>query len=146
MPRLKTPCRAHLTANDFSQYPIWVWNDSQDAYLPLDETSPSLEDWDSLFITAKFIAGDRQLNGYVVASNTDINAFFVLVGDKTFHFNMKLGEDFFKELKRLAAELACTEKDLLPLRYDSPVRLKVGGAISLPAIEGVDLPRFGGQA
>jgi hypothetical protein len=105
MARLDKPSRELLTAEDFESYPVWVWDDRNDACLPLDDVSPAYGQWDPMFIAASITAGKAHLKGYVVGDGLNVYAFAVFFGTAEFSFNLNMGEDFFVELRRLAAEV-----------------------------------------
>ena len=68
MVRLNNPHRADLCKEDFEQFPVWVWDDANEGYLPLSE--PFTSEYGTLFIKARFIVNEHVLNGYLVGIQT----------------------------------------------------------------------------
>jgi hypothetical protein len=135
MGRLDQHSRTLLTAADFAQHLVWARNEDDSAYLPLDETAPSLEKWGTLFVAAEITAGAQQLEGYLVIDQAGIHSIHVFVGDEVFNFK-EPGVAYVSEIDRVAAKLGCTKFEILPLRYESGVQLKIGGLILPPVRPG----------
>jgi hypothetical protein len=125
MARLNEPIRKGFAPHDFEQFPVWVWDDEMEGHLPLEESQPSPEEYGTLFIRAKVLAGDRQFDGYLIGG-ASFFGFGILAADREFVFNIRL-----PELNRmLVTELALATRDealsFSSISYSSDVKLANG--------------------
>ena len=129
MARLNKPKRKALSLADFEQYPIWVWDDSNESHQPISETEPSTDDYGTLFIKARFEADAHSFDGYLIGGHS-FYAFGLFVEDREFVFNLHLLDLMEVNMSEIYQLLGCRPFGLLPLRFASPVRFQGGKPIT----------------
>lgn len=114
-----------LTKDLLDQYPVWKWNDSTDARIPVLDFDPLPEDEPTLFLKARFKApGGEEFDGYLAGRET-FYAFAVFIGEADFGFNFNLEEMFKDEVDQLCRVLGKPEQwSLFPLHYETDVHFK----------------------
>ena len=129
MARLDSPKRRMLSQADFEAYPVWVWDDDTEHVVPISEAEPSLDDYNTLFIKARFETDGHSFDGYLIGGPT-YYAFALFVAGHKFVMNFNLPDRIEKHLIDIAALLKVAPFKLFPLRYTSEVRFKGGGRIA----------------
>lgn len=134
-----------LSPELFSQYPIWHWDESGDALVPVDYLISSLNELDDnvLFIGARFrTVDDKSFEGYLIG--TDIYyAFGLFINSQEYVFNMNLPEYFDQNVQEILDDATAKASDFFPLFYHSKVldsnQNKISGVfkISIDSIEKV---------
>lgn len=113
-----------LTYEDFEEYPVWKWNDSQDDRKPVLDWNPLPEGEPTLFIKARFIAVDGTvLDGYLVGLDS-FYAVGVFVGGRTYVMNLNLPDLLEQTLVDVCGALDRDFMDLFPLKYETEVSFK----------------------
>ena len=135
MVRLTNCWRNELTKKDFDQYPVWVWDDQEEGFLPLSDIEPSLNEHYPLFIKACFASGGYEFDGYLVGGDS-FYAFFLFFKNQTFSFNIRLPEITRRTLRDLFSSMNCEPFVFFPIHYKSSVHLKekqeISGVLSFP--------------
>jgi len=118
-----------LSEEALAQYPVWVWNEKEDAHCPLSDNEPDPAEHGTLFIKARFRAGDgSEFAGYLIGGST-FYAFGLFAGGGEFVFNRNL-PDLADGIDKLLADAVGRRVDLFPLTYESDVKLRGGRSIS----------------
>jgi hypothetical protein len=114
---------------DFEQYPVWVWDDANEGYLPISNGKYTRE-YSPLFIEAQFFTSGYVFEGYLVEENPSY-CFFIFIGVESIGFNLnmtlKSSEIGLKNVFRI---LGCNPFPFFPLRYESKVTFEDGEKIS----------------
>jgi hypothetical protein len=129
MTRLSDLEKQELTETDFESYPVWVWNESEDALCPIDDYNPLPTAYGTLFIKAQFTTTDgHQFPGYLMG----ITKFYgcgLFVGGREFVINLNTPDFTVITTKDIAAQLGIESIKLFPLKYQSWLNFKDGGRI-----------------
>lgn len=129
MVRLNNPHSRDLSKEDFEKYPIWVWDDANEGYLPISDGKYT-EEYGTLFIKATFQVEQIIFPGYLVGSG-DFYAFGLFVNKEEVGFNINFSLSFMeKDMDRMFHLLKCKPFNLFPLIYTSPVCFEDGKQIS----------------
>jgi hypothetical protein len=121
--------RTILTLQDFEQYPIWVWNDSNDAMCPLSERNVVPPEYQPAFVFGRFrTASGHELNGYLIGGDSFF-AFGLFVGEKKFVINLNLPNLINKNVVTIRSLLADPSFELFPVSYESPICFSNGSPI-----------------
>jgi hypothetical protein len=118
-----------LSKADFEKCPIWVWDDTREYKIPITDTEPSWEDFDTFFIKTKFKTNGYQLDGYLVGNNNYF-AFTLFVGSENVKFNVNSDSLNEGSLKKLFQALHCKPFNFFPVEYESDVIIKGANKIS----------------
>lgn len=128
MERLTSIHCAELSEGEFSQFPVWTWDDATTGFHPISGEGALPSEATTLFIHATFTtASGCSLNGYLI-DHESFYAFGLFVKGESFVFNKRV-----RDLAEPA--LAAIERQIggscLPLRYrvDVPGFLAKEGAI-----------------
>lgn len=124
-----------LTPQDFEEHPVWQWNASTDALIPVDRFEPLPELEPVLFMKARFRArSGEELDGYLGGLET----FFVIgvfLSEEEFLINFGMPSTLDRAETR-AHELFGTQFRLFPLEYQSDLAVEgkepLAGRIPFP--------------
>lgn len=135
MVRLSDPKRKSLSLKDLERFPVWVWDDENENLLPLSEENPSIYEYGTLFIKAKFkTISEYTFDGYLIGTSA-FYAFGLFVENREFIMNLNLPEFIKKNMEEIYLLLQCKPFELFPLRYEACVSLKekkeISGSLSL---------------
>ncbi len=125
MGRLDKPKRKGFSQADFDLYPVWVWDDEMESHQPVEEVEPSIEDYGTLFIKARFEVGGNMVDGYLVGGSS-FYAFGLFIAGREFVMNLNLPDMIEKDLAEICRLLKCEPFKLFPLRFVSPVCFRGG--------------------
>jgi len=123
MTRLNDHKRKSLTIEDLEEYPVWTRDDGRDNFVPILETVPPWDDYDTFFIKARFSTNGKQFNGYLMGGMT-FYGFGLFIGDETFIVNFNIPESIEDCLGAICRISGCDSFSLFPLHYESSVRLE----------------------
>jgi hypothetical protein len=122
MARLNSPHRSTLSKTDLDEYPVWVWDDGNEGYLPLATSEPFTSEYGTLFIKANFEASGHQFEGYLIGINS-FYAFAFFIKNKKIIININLTNEIESDLQTIYEWLNCRPFPLFPLYYYSSVRI-----------------------
>lgn len=128
MGRLNKPHSKILSRENFNEYPIWVWDDTMEGYLPLSDSRYTSE-FGTLFIKSIFIIKGLKFEGYLVGFNP-FYAFTIFSNDSQFTINIRLIALAQKKINKLAEMLDCSPQELFPIYYRSSISLDNGSYLS----------------
>ena len=121
MARLNKPWRKILTAADFDQYPVWVWDDAQEGHLPYAETEISPDDeYGPFFIKARFEVNGRWFDGSLTGDET-FYAFKLFIGGRAFPMNLNAPDMIEESVAEICRLMNWEPFELFQLRYESDV-------------------------
>ena len=113
-----------LTESLLNQYPVWTWNESNDARCPVYNHEPLPGNVSSLFIKAQFTTAEGDhFTGYL-SGRKKFHAFTLFFDGISYHFNLNLGDQVRAKASELGVALGKTDFKLLPLRYTSEVHFE----------------------
>ena len=130
MVRLTDPHCKDLGRKNFEQYPVWVWDDENEGYLPL--TEPFTSEYGTLFIKAKLTINSWVLDGYLVGIK-NFYAFGLFVEEEEIIINISLPEFIEPEKEKIRMLMKCNSFNIFPVKYESFVKIdgeEISGYIS----------------
>lgn len=128
MARLNDPHRTDLSRKDLEEFPVLVWDNANEGYLPLSKSEPINSEYGNLFIKARFFVDTYIFDEYLVGYK-NYYAFCIFIKDLDFMMNLNLPEFIEKDIQEIYQLLKCKPFKLFPLRYESSVIID-GHAIS----------------
>jgi hypothetical protein len=128
MVRLNNPHVQDITKADFDKYPIWVWDNGNEGFLPISDAKYTNE-YGTLFIKANFESDGYRFDGYLVGDSS-FYAFGIFIDDDEIGFNVNLTDFVQKGVDKISKKLKINRLNLFPLRYTSPVCYEDGSPIS----------------
>ena len=119
-----------LTEELLEKHPVWMWNDSMDDLVPVEDFIPLPNDEGDLFIRAMFEmpSGKRALGSLTGCGSC--YAFSIIIEGKEFIFNINLPSRNLEKEKTIADELNDPSFSLFPLKYESEFYFEGEGKIS----------------
>jgi len=116
-----------LTINDFNAYPIWTWADDDESLVAPLINIDSIEDQDSLFVSAIFELNDgSKQEGFIAIRIIDYFVYLIsLSNDKGVLIDYPLLTDMYPFAKKdeIAKHLKKLITEIFPLNYCSQVFL-----------------------
>jgi len=108
--------RKEMSLDAFRKYPVWIWNDTEDALVPV-ENWKQLPNDDPLFIKAVFTGPDgAKYDGYLVGYE-HYHAFGLFVGEEEYILNFTLPDMMADSIHAIGNQVGKNNLKLFPLEY-----------------------------
>jgi hypothetical protein len=128
MARLNDSWKKNLRKEDFEKYPIWVWDDANEGFLPISDSKYTTE-YGTLFIKSVFESDGHFFDGYLVGFDF-FYAFGLFLYEQEVGLNINMPEFVPKFQTQIFKLLNCTPFLLFPMRYKSSINFEDGTPIS----------------
>jgi hypothetical protein len=126
MAKLNNKEKKRLVEADFKAYPVWAWNDFEDAHCPIDDAGPLPTQYGNLFVSATYATSSVfEIPGYLIGCH-GFYAYGLFVKGKSFVLNVNTPDFVKQHIDEISHLLGISSDDVFPLRYYSDV-LSVDG-------------------